>query len=309
MVAGALACDLGSMAPGAAVTIQLQVTLTHAGDTHNVAQVTTSTPDPDPRNNQTTTGTTTEKADVVVTKTASTAKPSIGHTVTFRITARNAGPATARGVTVTDPIPASLKYVSAKPSAGTCTLALGAVVCNLGDVAPGKAVKITLKAVVLRVGDAGNAASAISRYPDDPNTANNLARSVVKAPAPHLTLLKTASRARVSTGGHVTFALRVRNSGGSTAHHMLVCDDMPSGLVASGTSPRARLRDGAYCWSLSSLAPGKSRTLTITATPLSKTSGRRVNHATLNARDARPLTATRAVTVDRIRVLGGGVTG
>jgi uncharacterized repeat protein (TIGR01451 family) len=309
MVAGSLVCDLGSMAPGAAVTIQLQVTLSQAGDTRNVAQVTSSTPDPKPSNNQATTSTTTEKADVVLTKTASAARPSIGQTVTYTITARNAGPALARGVTVTDPIPASLKYVSAKPTAGACTHAQDAVVCNLGDIPNGKSVKVTLKAVVRRVGDAGNAASVVSRWPDDPNLANNLARSVVKAPAPHLTLRKTASRSTLSTAGHVTFNLRVRNTGGSTAHQVLVCDDLPSGLVATDTTPRARLRGDGYCWTLASLAPGRARTFTITAMALSSASGRRVNHATLNARDARALTASRAVRVDRIRVLGGGVTG
>jgi large repetitive protein len=309
MVAGSLACNLGSVAPGAAVTIQLQVRLTEAGDTHNAAQVTSSTPDPNPRNNQAKTSETVEKADVVLTKTASKAKPGIGETATFTLTARNAGPALARGVTVTDPIPASLKYVSAKPSAGTCAFGQGAVVCNLGDVPNGKSVKITVKAVVLRVGDAGNAVSAVSRYPDDPNLANNLARTVVKAPPARLTLRKTASRTTVSIAGHVTYRLRVRNTGGSAAHHVLVCDDVPSGLVVSASSPRARLRSGDYCWTLSRLDPGEARTFTISLTPLSKASGRKVNHAVVNARDALPATASRAVRVERIRALGGGVTG
>jgi uncharacterized repeat protein (TIGR01451 family) len=309
VAAGALVCDLGSVAPGAAVTIRLQLRLTQTGDTRNVAQVTTSTPDTKPSNNRAATSTTAEKADVALTKTASTSRPSIGQTVTYTITARNAGPAIARGVVVTDPIPASLKYVSAKASAGSCTVAQGALVCNVGDIAAGRSATVSLKAIVRRVGDAGNAASAVSRYPDDPSTANNLARSAVEAAAPHLTLRKTVSRASVSTGGHVTFTLRVRNAGGSTAHQVLVCDEMPSGLVATSTSPRARLRSGAYCWALGSLAPGRSKTLTILTTPLSSARGRHVNHATLNARDARPLTASRAVRVDRIRVLGGGVTG
>jgi uncharacterized repeat protein (TIGR01451 family) len=309
VVAGTLVCNLGSVPNGSTVRIQLQVTLTQAGDTRNVAQVTASTPDPKPANNQTSTGTTTEKADVSLTKTASSAKPSIGQKVTYTIIARNAGPALARGVLITDPIPASLKYVSAKASAGSCKVAQGALVCNVGDIPARRAATVTLKAVVLRVGEAGNAASAVTRYPDDPNTANNLVRTVIKSAAPRLTLRKTASRATVSTAGRVTFALRVRNTGGSTAHGILVCDDMPSGLVVTSTSPRAKLRGGDYCWTLSSLARGRATTLTIVATPLSRTSGRRVNQAVLNARDARPLTASRAVTVNRTRILGGGVTG
>jgi uncharacterized protein DUF11 len=101
----------------------------------------------------------------------------------------------------------------------------------------------------------------------------------------------------------------VRNTGDSPAHGVLVCDRMPPGLVAVSTSPRARLRNRSYCWTISSLAPGRSKILTIVVSALSRTSGRRVNRATVNASDALPATASRAVTIHRIRVLGGGVTG
>jgi uncharacterized repeat protein (TIGR01451 family) len=113
----------------------------------------------------------------------------------------------------------------------------------------------------------------------------------------------------VSTGGRLTFTLRVRNAGGSAAHHVLVCDHVPAGLVVTDTSPRARLRFGEYCWSVAELDHRKSRTFTVTVSPLSRTSGRRVNHAIANARDSLPVTAAAAVRVDRIRVLAGGVTG
>jgi hypothetical protein len=79
--------------------------------------------------------------------------------------------------------------------------------------------------------------------------------------------------------------------------------------VAVRTSPKARLRDGAYCWAISSLAPGRSQRLTFVVSALSRVTGRRINHATVNASNAMPATASRAVTVHRIRVLGGGVTG
>jgi uncharacterized repeat protein (TIGR01451 family) len=307
--AGTLVCDLGSLASGAAATIQLRVTLAEAGDTRNVVQVTTSTPDSKPSNNQSATSSTTEQADVALTKTTRSRRPLIGQTVTYTITARNAGPALARGVVITDPIPASLKYVSAKASSGSCTVTQSALVCNVGDIAPGRSATVTLRAVVRRVGDSGNAASAVSRYPDDPDAANNLARAVVEAPPARLSLRKTVSRSSLSTGGHATFQLRVRNTGDSPAHSVLVCDRMPPGLVAVSTSPRARLRNGSYCWTLSSLPPGRSKTLTVVASALSRASGRRVNRATANARDARQVAASRAVTVHRIRVLGGGVTG
>ena len=105
-------------------------------------------------------------------------------------------------------------------------------------------------------------------------------RATIKAPSARLTLSKTSSRATVRTGGLVTFSLHVRNAGGSTAHRIVICDDLPSALVAMLTSPRATTReDGTYCWKLASLTPGRSRTLRITVSPLTSLRGKVVNHA------------------------------
>jgi uncharacterized repeat protein (TIGR01451 family) len=309
IVAGALACDLGAVADGASVAIQVKVKLTQAGDVHNVAQVTSPTPDPDKTNNQAGTGTTTEQADISVTKSASTARPVVGRAVTYTIAVRNAGPSTAHGVVVTDPLPEGLQYVSAKASAGSCVSGQGAVVCDVGDVAANGTATIAVQAIARRIGGQGNTASAVTRGAGDPNTANNVAGVRVSGRTPRLSLRKTASRHTVSAGGRITFELRVRNRGASTAHRVTVCDRMPSGLVYVASRSRARFRQGSYCWTLSSLAPGRSRTYTITAKALRGASGRRVNAATATAADAPQANATRAITIRAAPRRAAGVTG
>ncbi len=56
-------------------------------------------------------------ADVSVVKTVDAPTKHVGDTVTYTITAHNAGPSTATGVTVTDLLPSTLTYVSAVPDA------------------------------------------------------------------------------------------------------------------------------------------------------------------------------------------------
>ena len=244
-----------------------------------------------------------------MTKTASTARPVVGRAVTYTIAVRNAGPSTAHGVVITDPMPEGLQYVSAKASAGSCASGQGAVVCDVGDVAANGTASIAVQAIVRRMGGQGNTASAVTRGTGDPNTANNVAGVRVSGRAARLSLRKTASRTTVSAGGRITFRLRVRNSGGSTAHRVRVCDRMPSGLSYVASRSRARLREGGYCWTLSSLAPGHSRTYTITAQALRGASGRRVNQATATAADAQQASATRAITIRAAPRRAAGVTG
>jgi hypothetical protein len=84
---------------------------------------------------------------------------------------------------------------------------------------------------------------------------------------------------------------------------------MPSGLSYVGSRSRARFREGGYCWTLSSLAPARSRTYTITAQALRGASGRRVNLATATAADAQQANATRAITIRAAPRRAAGVTG
>lgn len=146
-----ITCAYGTLTPGASRTVHVtaQVAPTRTAPATNAADVTTTTPDPTPANDHSQVTTpVVPRADVSVTKTASGTDFEGGDTITYTIVARNDGPSTATGVTVTDPLPADLSLVSVVPGSPTCAASAGTVTCALGSLAPGaeRTVTITTKA-------------------------------------------------------------------------------------------------------------------------------------------------------------------
>ncbi|WP_206412552.1 NEW3 domain-containing protein, partial [Lysobacter enzymogenes] len=70
-----------------------------------------------------------------MTKTASSATPTVGTNVTFTVTVTNNGPSAAAGVNVNDQLPSGYTFVSANPSTGTYTAGTG--VWAVGNLANG----------------------------------------------------------------------------------------------------------------------------------------------------------------------------
>jgi uncharacterized repeat protein (TIGR01451 family)/fimbrial isopeptide formation D2 family protein len=146
-----ITCDYGTLVPGATRTVQVtvQVDPARTSPATNAADVTTTTPDTAPANNHSQVTTpVTPVADVSVTKTADATEYEGGDTVTYTLVARNDGPSTAQSVTLTDPVPANLTFVSVAPGAPTCTQAAGTVSCSFGALAPGAERTVTVKATV-----------------------------------------------------------------------------------------------------------------------------------------------------------------
>src|SRR5213075_2441522 len=95
------------------------------GTLSNTATVASSTiSDPNAANNSATdTDTLTPQADLAVTKTDGVTTATPGGSVTYTITASNAGPSNATGATVADNFPASLTctWTCAGAGGGSCT--------------------------------------------------------------------------------------------------------------------------------------------------------------------------------------------
>ncbi len=82
-------------------------------------------------------------ADVEITKTANPTTVSYGDTVTYTLKAKNNGPGKANNVTITDPLPSGVSFVSAD---APCLNASGTVTCQLGTLQPGD--EVTLQVTV-----------------------------------------------------------------------------------------------------------------------------------------------------------------
>ncbi|MGE5834591.1 MAG: DUF11 domain-containing protein, partial [Acidobacteriota bacterium] len=121
-------------------------------------------------------------ADLALTKTVSSATPTVGSNVTFTITLTNNGPVTATTVAVTDFLPAGLTFVSATPSQGTYASATG--VWTVGTLASGVSQTLAIVATVIGASAMTNIATVTASGQTDPNVGNNTATVAVTPLAP-----------------------------------------------------------------------------------------------------------------------------
>jgi uncharacterized repeat protein (TIGR01451 family) len=112
-------------------------------------------------------------ADMAIVKTA-TPSPTVpdGDTLTYSLAITNNGPASATNVTVTDPLPSALTYLSTTTTAGTCSEADGTVTCLLGTIANGGTATVTILTLAGAPGVISNTAT-VSADQVDSNPNNN----------------------------------------------------------------------------------------------------------------------------------------
>jgi LPXTG-site transpeptidase (sortase) family protein len=205
------------------------------------------------------------QADIALTKTVSSATPNLNTNVTFTITATNNGPSDSTGVVVTDLLPAGLTFVSAVPSTGAYTSGTG--VWNIGAIANGGNVTLSIVATVTGTTTVTNTATKTGENEADPVAGNNAASAAVTGQAADIAITKTVSNATPNLGSQVTFTVTATNNGPSVATGIQVTDLLPAGLTFVTSVPSAGVyNSGTGVWTIPSLANGAGATLAITAT-------------------------------------------
>jgi uncharacterized repeat protein (TIGR01451 family) len=113
------------------------------------------------------------EADVLSTITDSPDPIPAGGILTYTASAKNlVGPDDASGVTLTVNLPASVFFVSATPTQGSCAQAAGTVTCNLGNLPQGSSASATIQVEPQTPGTI-NAAANVSATETDPVPGNN----------------------------------------------------------------------------------------------------------------------------------------
>jgi uncharacterized repeat protein (TIGR01451 family) len=144
---GTITCTIATLAPGVTAAFDFTFTIapTTTGSIANTANVSTTTPDPNPANDNATAPTdlTIAPTDLSIAKTADAHRYPVGANATYTITVTNNGPAYALGTTVNDVLPAGTTFVSATPSQGSCS-GTSVVTCNIGTLAPSASATISL---------------------------------------------------------------------------------------------------------------------------------------------------------------------
>jgi uncharacterized repeat protein (TIGR01451 family)/fimbrial isopeptide formation D2 family protein len=313
-----LSCDLGTVVAGGAAQILVVTTVppgTAGQQLRNAATVAAPQPDPNPGDNEDDATVVVEPpalrgANLVLEKTADTARPQLGEPFRYHLRVRNTGGGSAQRVRIVDTPNQLLTVERVTASQGTCTRDGAQIACRLGRVAAGGRAVVTLRVVPTRPGAVRNAASVLGGGSEQV-TANNVdvASVTVSSARAGWRVAKRAARAAVRGGEDVPFRITVR-TGARAVSGARVCDRLPSGLVfvrARG----ARFRDGQACWTFEYLAPRSRRTMRVVARAERGFSVRRVRNVALaRARNAARRSAAAPVRVDpAFGGSGGGVTG
>jgi uncharacterized repeat protein (TIGR01451 family) len=217
-------------------------------------------------------------ADLSVTKTGP-ASATAGDEIVYTLRVSNAGPDTAQAVTLDDPAPAGLTFVSA---GAPCE---GGFPCALGDLPAGGRVEVALRFAVPATasGSIENTATVSSPTPDPDSSGN--ASSVrtpvvpVAADTADLIVSKTGP-ANVPAGGTLSYTITVTNRGPAAVPDAMLDDPTPSGLVfVSATSPC----EGGFPCALPALANGASARITATYAVQAGFAGPIANTATVES--------------------------
>ena len=235
--------------------------------------------DPDSSNNSSTV-TVEPNADLSVDKTVDTLTPQVGQTVTFSVTAHNAGPVNATGVVVTDTLPAGYVLLQATPSTGS--YANG--VWSLGALARDASATLQIQARVNLEGPYENIAN-ISGDQNDPAPDNNRGQvTPVPVDSADLVVTKSVDNPAPAIGETVVFTVMLVNQGPSTASSIVVDDKLPSGYGLLKAQPSSGHYDAASGrWTINTLANGDLATLRLSARV--RSSGTYANTAQLADRE------------------------
>ena len=291
-----------NLAPGGEATLALDVTTNPSatGTLSNTATV--SVPagysDPNSSNNSATdTDLLTPQADLGIAKTDSQSSAVPGASLTYTITASNAGLSSAPGALVSDAFPAGFGGVS-----WTCTATPGSSCAaagsgNIGQpvtLYPGGTVTFVATGTVAPdlVGSLVNTATiAAPGGVTDPVASNDSASDTdVLTPQADLRITKSDGATMAAPGQPVTWTLAATNPGPSTALGARVADVFPGSV--SGANWTCAAGGGSSCGAASGagdidqavdLAPGGSVTFTATADVSAGATGTLVNTASVSS--------------------------
>ncbi len=110
-------------------------------------------------------------ADLSIVKTVSPNPGQVNVPLSYRLAVTNNGPAAATNVTVNDPLPAGVAFVSSSPTQGTCS-GTTTVNCNLGSLAVGATAVVTIVVTPSAQGQLTNTAT-VTAGETDANPTNN----------------------------------------------------------------------------------------------------------------------------------------
>ncbi|WP_435015743.1 hypothetical protein TA3x_003294 [Tundrisphaera sp. TA3] len=211
--------------------------------------------------------------DLVLALTGPATPVFSGTDFTLTATVTNNGTVAANGVVVDDLLPVGLAFISATTTAGTVGPdANGLIHANLGTIAAGASVTITLRVNALETGALTNAGAVFSTT-FDPNYANNQATQTITIvppvqPTSDLGIGQTSFAPFVGkvVGQNLVYTITVTNFGPNAATDVTVNDFVPANqqyVDASSSQGTSSFANGIVTTRLGTLQVGATATVTV----------------------------------------------
>jgi len=178
---------------------------------------------------------------------AATGTMELGEAVSFLITVRNTGTATARNVVVRDVLPEGITSDSDLNP-------------KLGDLQPGESREVTIVGKIKKAGPVTNTASA--NFDGGQPIYAHANFNVVES---RLGLTMTGTN-RSYIYKQANYQIVVSNPGSTVLNNVVVTDQLPAGTEFISSAPAAQAGGGRLSWTIPTLAAGKSETFNVVLT-------------------------------------------
>ena len=196
-------------------------------------------------NSATDTDTINPQADLSITKTDGVTTATPGNTVTYTITASNAGPSDAIGATVIDTLPAVLTatWTCAGAGGGTCPASgVGNINASV-NLPAGGSVTFTVSATISASATGTMSNTATVTAPGtvtDPNPGNNSATDIdTLTPSADLSITKTDGSSSYTPGATTTYMIVASNNGPSAVTGATISDTLAAPFTSDNWTATA----------------------------------------------------------------------
>ncbi len=276
--------NIGHLANGQTVTLQIVATVLPAGDYNNAAVIDGNEKDTDPTNNTDaiTPPVPVPVADISINKTISQQVPGTGDVVTFTIVVKNNGASNATNVVATDKLQSGFTFQQATANKGNYDNTTGT--WNIGAMNANESATLTITVKVNTTGTYSNTATVTATEKDPVITNNTSNVTIVPDPITDLYVTKAVSNMAPPHTSDVTFTIVAGNNGPSDATGVTVTDILPTGYTFKSATPKVGTYNNTTgIWTIGQLANGASVQMTVVAT-VNKT-GNYTNTATISGNE------------------------
>jgi len=239
----ALTWNLGSVAPGANVNINVRVKATSTGRYENCADV---------RADQNLTShccaTTVAVSPALVLEKRCPAEVTICDPIEYVLVVRNSGDGPAKNVKIEDRLPDGIMTTSGQSTVNATVDVLG----------PGESKEVRFTAKASRTGSFTNPATATA---DGGLNAQASCTTVVRQPV--LAVTKTGPDMRY-IGRPAEYDITVRNTGDSPANNTVLTDPLPAGTEFVSATEGGSFSGGTVTWQLGTIEAGGTRSVKVT---------------------------------------------